>query len=174
MSFLNIGTVKPQAPVVPGSTVGPFPTTTYAPATGAQNAVFNGVTTIGAGTLGTMAGQNLNSAHWTNPIRNSNIMSTIVTFTDRNGQEIVHISSKGDVVWANGYQIDEAAEAFSKSLHIGVEKAIGVNENIKRKMRDSVFEEIIKLVKETGSITADELTRYWECAKIIDKLRGAE
>lgn len=42
-----------------------------------------------------------------------------------------------------------------------------------QEMRDIVFEEIIKITKsQGGTISAEELTQYWEAAKIIDKLRG--
>lgn len=100
-------------------------------------------------------------------------LSNLVTFTDMNGNEILRVEPDGKVVWAAGYQIDSAAEAFSRSLYLGAEKAALVTQGTKKRMRDSVFEEIIAIINEDGgSITADELTRYWQAAKIIDKLKG--
>lgn len=41
-------------------------------------------------------------------------------------------------------------------------------------MRDTVFEEMISLAKEKGSLTVEDLTYLHTAAKIMDKLKGKE
>jgi len=88
------------------------------------------------------------------------------------GQEIVRIDRDGKVHWANGYQVDEAARMFAQSLRLSAELAAGVKYSSKQQMRDAVFEEMIAMAKEKGTLTADELTYMWQAAKIMDKLKG--
>jgi hypothetical protein len=95
-------------------------------------------------------------------------------FTDLLGKEIVRILEDGTVKWADGIKIDEAAKALSESLVLGYELSAKITYSIKQRMRDSVFEEMISMAEEKGSITAEDLTFLWRAAKIIDKLKGKE
>jgi hypothetical protein len=78
----------------------------------------------------------------------------------------------GSVTWANGIDIDAAAEAFGKSLHMSAEIQAGISKAVKLKMRDSVFEDLINIAKEKGSLTAEDLTYLLEASKIVEKLKG--
>jgi len=89
-----------------------------------------------------------------------------------NNKEIVKIKNNGEVEWADGYKIDEAAEAFGKSLGLGVEIAAGITNRVKLSMRDSVFEDLIAIAKEKGSLTAEDLTYLLQASKIVEKLKG--
>jgi hypothetical protein len=80
----------------------------------------------------------------------------------------------GSVTWPNGIEIDEAAEAFGKSLQLGAEMRAGINKSVKLKMRDSVFEDLISIAKEKGSLTAEDLTYLLEASKIVEKLKGGK
>lgn len=98
----------------------------------------------------------------------------IIKFTNYHGQEIVKMDSEGVVTWANGIDVNEAAEAFGRSLSLGAEFKAGLTERVKRNMRDSVFEDIITIAKEKGSLTAEDLTFLLQSSKIMEKLKGGE
>lgn len=90
-------------------------------------------------------------------------------------KEIVRITNKGEVEWPNGCDdatIDEASKALASSLRLGTEIAAGVRANVKQKIRDAVFEEVIDIAKQKGALTAEDLTYLWQSAKIVDKLKG--
>ena len=88
------------------------------------------------------------------------------------GTEIVRLNLDGTVTWAKDINIDEAAVAFSKSISLGAEMRAGITEATKLKMRDSVFEDLINIAKEKGSLTAEDLTYLLEASKIVEKLKG--
>lgn len=113
---------------------------------------------IGAGGFGTFA--------YTPP---PNILSLQLQ-----GKEIVKLNTDGSVVWANGINIDEAAEAFARSLSLSAELMSGITKTTKRKMRDSVFEDLIKIAEEKGSLTAEDLTYLLQASKIVEKLKGGK
>ena len=85
-------------------------------------------------------------------------------------KEIVRICSDGSVKWNDEIQIDAAAEALSKSLKLGVEIAAGITSRVKKEIRNSVFEDLIALAKEKGTLTADDIEYALRCCKIMDKL----
>lgn len=89
-------------------------------------------------------------------------------------QEIVRLERDGSVKWAKEINVDEAAEAFGRAVSIGGEMAAGITAGTKRRMRDAVFEEIINIAKDKGSLSAEDLTYLWEASKIMDKLKGAK
>lgn len=99
--------------------------------------------------------------------------TSIVTISN-NSKEIVSIKPDGSVVWAHGIDIDAAAEAFSKSISLGVELAAGLTKSTKLRMRDSVFEDLISIAKEKGSLTAEDLTYLLQASKIVEKLKGGK
>ena len=86
--------------------------------------------------------------------------------------EIVRLNTDGTVKWSNGINIDEAAEAFGKSLSIGVEMKAGITTRVKHEMRDSVFADLIEIAKEKGNLSVDDLTYLLEASKIVEKLKG--
>lgn len=100
--------------------------------------------------------------------------STVLTIYGSNKAELVRINNDGTVTWQDDVLVDEAANSFAQSLNIGAEKAAGITYGVKQRMRDAVFEEIISMAKEKGSLTSDDLTYLWQAAKIMDKLKGKE
>ena len=100
--------------------------------------------------------------------------STIIIFysSNINKTEIVRLNKDGSVKWANGIEIDEAAESFSKSLSIGVEMKVGITQGVKYRMRDSVFEDLISIAEEKGPLSAEDLTYLLSASKIVEKLKG--
>lgn len=108
------------------------------------------------------------SAAWSQPSYNTIPLAV----SDGKGNEIVRLETDGTVVWSKGIDVDAATEAFSKSLRFGAELVAGITYGAKQRMRDVVFEEIISMAQEKGSITAEELTYLHKAAKIIDKLKG--
>lgn len=89
-------------------------------------------------------------------------------------KEIVRVTPEGKVVWADDIEIDEAAEAFSRALSVGAELKAGITERVKRDMRDSIFEDIIEIAKQKGSLNAEDLTYLLQAAKIMEKLKGGK
>ena len=89
------------------------------------------------------------------------------------GKEIVRVKHDGSVVWASGYNIDEAAEKLAESISLSVDMKAGITKQVKTRMRDIVFEEIIELSKLRGGVlSTDDLTFAYESSKIIEKLKG--
>jgi hypothetical protein len=96
----------------------------------------------------------------------------ILDLYDTNNKEIVRLNKDGSVTWANGIEVDEAADAFARSIGQGAERSAGITYGVKQRMRDAVFEELIDMAKSKGSLTADDLTYLHQSAKIMDKLKG--
>lgn len=100
------------------------------------------------------------------------IQSDKVITLANGGKELVSLDKNGKVTWANDIELDEAAEAFEKLLVISAELKAGISQTVKLKMRDSIFESLIGIAKEKGSLTADDLTYLLEASKIVEKLKG--
>jgi hypothetical protein len=98
--------------------------------------------------------------------------SIISLYGAGSSKEIVKLNLDGSVEWANGIDIDAAAEAFGRSLTLATEQKAGVNQRVKLEMRDSVFNDLINIAKEKGSLTAEDLTYLLEASKIVEKLKG--
>ena len=98
----------------------------------------------------------------------------IFRINDIDGKEIVSIYNNGSVIWNNKLKLDEAAKEFSTMISLSAEKAIHVTNSIKLKMRDSIFQDIIKIAKEKGPLSAEELTYLLEASKIVEKLKVHE
>jgi hypothetical protein len=109
----------------------------------------------------------LSNAQFTKPAP-----TNIFTLSKSANQEIVRLNLDGSVSWGNGIDIDAAAEAFEKSLQMGAEMKAGISKAVKLRMRDSVFEDLINIAKEKGSLTAEDLTYLLEASKIVEKLKG--
>jgi hypothetical protein len=148
---------------------------TPAPAPTLTGAVLN--TSIGAngtsyGTYGTMM-----SSHYVNPIT-YNVSFTmpnadIMNVKNLAGKEIVRMTQDGEVIWADPEKnIDEAAQALGQALTYSAELKAGITKQVKAKMRDTVFEEIIAIAEGKGALTADDLTYLYEASKIMEKLKG--
>ena len=97
----------------------------------------------------------------------------IITLMKDGNKEILRVTPEGKVEWAEGHTVDDAAEAFGKSITLGTEIAAGVTSRVKGEMRDVVFEEIIEMSKIKGVLTTHELTLMFESAKIMEKLKGS-
>lgn len=98
--------------------------------------------------------------------------TTVITFFDNNGKWIVKLDQSGHVTWANGENITEAQQAFATMLVLGIEQKAGVKQSMKINVRNQVFEEVIRMAKERGPLSADDLTFMLESSKIIEKLKG--
>jgi hypothetical protein len=95
-----------------------------------------------------------------------------VAFHNGSNQEVVRLNKDGSVTWASGINIDDAADAFAKSIQLGAERSAGITAGVKQRMRDTIFEEMIEMAKIKGTLDADELTYMLSAAKIMDKLKG--
>lgn len=100
--------------------------------------------------------------------------TNIVSFNGTDGKEIVRINLDGSVTWADGIKIDEAAEAMARTMTQSTELQAGITKAVKLRMRDSVFEDLIGIAKQKGSLTAEDLTYLLEASKIVEKLKGAK
>lgn len=98
--------------------------------------------------------------------------NSVVIFHDDLGNKIVSLEANGDVIWHKPDAINEAAEAFSKSIKLGAEIQTKITKSVKLNMRDSVFNSLIEIAKDKGPLSADELTSLLEASKIIEKLKG--
>lgn len=173
MSTINAGmgvagtvtAAVPSAPITSGyasvltTTAG---TTTYAVAggggyvgSGYAGGTLMGTTMYGGGTAATMAAPNPN----------------VITFS-KAGVEIVKLTNEGEVIWADGIKIDEAADAFSKSLSLGAEVRAGLTQKVKCNIRDNIFQDLIAIAKEKGALSTEDLTLMLEASKIIERLKG--
>jgi hypothetical protein len=101
----------------------------------------------------------------------TSLPTNIITFHSQ-GKEIVKVNLDGSVTWANGIDVDSAAEAFARTLSLGAEQKAGISKRVKLEMRDSVFEDLIEIAKEKGSLTAEDLTYLLSASKIVEKLKG--
>jgi hypothetical protein len=105
--------------------------------------------------------------------QNANNSSILIIRNATTDQEIVRLDNTGKVIWANdNIDINGAASALSKALNLSAEKSAGITYAVKQRMRDVVFEEVISIAKEKGTLTPDDLTYMHQSAKIIDKLKG--
>lgn len=95
-------------------------------------------------------------------------------FYGNDGREIVRLNSDGSITWKNGYQVDEAAENFGRMMKLGAEMAVGITARVKHDMRDSVFEDLIEIAKQKGSLSAEDLTYLLNASKIVEKLKGGK
>lgn len=100
--------------------------------------------------------------------------TSVVTFYNQSNTEIVRLNRDGTITWGNGIDVNEAAEAFARSISLGGEMQSGITQGVKHRMRDSVFADLIEIAKEKGSLTADDLTYLLEASKIVEKLKGGK
>jgi len=176
----------PTAPATVLNTASSTYTITLPPATTIPQSYSYSTGVVGAGgagqvTVGNITAAAANPSSWIT--MNSGIAGTamgsftitppnhIITLSSNN-QEIVRLNLDGSVTWANGVNIDAAAESFGQSLQMGAEMRAGVSKAVKLRMRDSVFEDLINIAKEKGSLTAEDLTYLLEASKIVEKLKG--
>jgi len=89
-----------------------------------------------------------------------------------NGKDIVTIENDGTITWADTIDVDAAAESFGQVLALSVEMRAGITSAIKSKIRDSVFEDLISIAQDKGSLTAEDLTYLLRSSKIIENLKG--
>ena len=98
--------------------------------------------------------------------------NSIIEIHDKNGDEIVKLNVDGTVKWDDRIKVDQAAEAFSQVLTLSAELQSGITQNVKIKMRDSVFEDLIGIAKEKGPLSAEDLTYLLQASKIVEKLKS--
>jgi hypothetical protein len=152
--------------------------TTYThPGTNSANTITGAnVTTGGAGTILTNLTSAINNVHISNPTYNPRISvglyDHIISFKDENYKNIVTLERNGTVVWGNGINVDAAAKAFATAIQAGVEMSANITTATKLRMRDSVFEDLIEIAKDKGSLTAEDLTYLLQASKIVEKLKG--
>jgi len=150
-------------------------TDTFVGASTAVSYPYN-VTSVAA-TAMTTANPNFTGTININPstfsIGNINYQPPYVIQLSNNGKEIVRLNNDGSVEWNKEINIDEAAEAFSRTLSMGAELSAGITKKVKLNMRDSVFNDLIAIAKEKGSLTAEDLTFLLEASKIVEKLKGS-
>lgn len=96
----------------------------------------------------------------------------VISIRGPNNKAIVTIENDGSVTWAGDINIDEAAEAFGRALSLSVEMRAGITSAIKSRIRDSVFEDLISIARDKGSLTAEDLTYLLRSSKIIENLKG--
>ena len=146
---------------------------------GSYTTVIGGV--VGTGNAG-MNGNimtNIGNSQWVSTtIPTSNIFanpfnSTATVFTlSSQGKELVRLNKDGSVTWSKEIDVDEAAAAFARSINLGAEMMAGITQGVKHRMRDSVFNDLIEIAREKGSLSADDLTYLLSAAKIVEKLKG--
>lgn len=136
-----------------------------------------------ANILTTGAGAVASNPQWTFTANVPNIYNTtynaptagpVLTLYKSTGGEIVRLNTDGSVVWAQGIDIDEAADSFARSIRIGAEMQAGLTQSVKQEMRNTVFEELIEIAKEKGPLSAEELTYLLQASKIMEKLKGGK
>lgn len=97
----------------------------------------------------------------------------IITLNSQS-KEIVRLNHDGSVTWNSEINVDEAAEAFGRSISLGAEISAGLTKQVKLRMRDSIFEDLISIAKDKGSLSAEDLTYLLEASKIVEKLKGGK
>jgi hypothetical protein len=154
------------------------PAPTWAPPAGPTVGVTGSVLTTGA-SYGTwnIVGSGAGGAAYINPntysISYGAPPTDIMKLQNFTGKEIVKLTQEGKVIWTDPeMNEDEAAQAFGRSMQYSAELKAGITKTVKSQMRDTVFEEIINIAKQKGSLTADDLTYLLEASKIIEKLKG--
>ena len=170
-------TITISAPTSGVALPSPFQTynTTTAAGTGmiGAGAVTTGnITGAIAGGFGTIGGARTvlgGSTYTINPAP-----TVLFTAYNTSSKEIVRLNPDGSVVWNGEIDVDAAAEAFGRSMTMGAEISAGITKRVKLQMRDSVFEDIISIAKEKGSLSVEDLTYLLEASKIIEKLKGGK
>jgi hypothetical protein len=84
----------------------------------------------------------------------------------------MHVRPDGEVEWTNGIQVNEAATALGTAFRISSESQAGITNNVIRRIRDAVFEEMIAMANDKGALSAEDLIYLLQAAKIMDKLQG--
>jgi len=156
----------------------PSPFQTYNTTTVGTGMIGAGAVTTGnitgaiAGGFGTIGGARTvlgGSTYTINPAP-----TVLFTAYNTSSKEIVRLNPDGSVVWNGEIDVDAAAEAFGRSMTMGAEISAGITKRVKLQMRDSVFEDIISIAKEKGSLSVEDLTYLLEASKIIEKLKGGK
>ncbi len=153
------------------------PTTTTYTGTGTSTTypTFNGYTTGIYAAAGIHTPKySIGSTSSSVTISSTSVLPSIFSLYDSSSKELMRVNRDGSVTWHDDIKIDEAAEAFGKAINLGSEISSGITENVKRKMRDSVFEDLISIAKEKGSLNAEDLTYLLQASKIVEKLKGGK
>lgn len=96
----------------------------------------------------------------------------VMSIRSPNGKDIVTIENDGAITWADTIDVDAAAKAFGQVLTLSVEMRLGITTAVKSRIRDSVFEDLISIAQDKGSLTAEDLTYLLRSSKIMENLKG--
>ncbi len=102
----------------------------------------------------------------------SSVSPSVMSLHNPSNKEIVRLNNDGSVTWNDSINIDEAATAFASSIQLGAELMAGVTYGVRQRIRDAVFEELIDMANNKGTLSVDDLTYLHQAAKIMDKLKG--
>ena len=111
------------------------------------------------------------SAGWQNTYYAFEPPSELLVIRNYTNDVLVTLYPDGRVEWADNIEIDEAAAKFSAMLNISPDIIANIKYENKKKIRDSIFEDMIELAKDKN-LTVEDLTCMWHTAKMMDKLRG--
>lgn len=154
-------------------TSAPIPAPVSLPTSTSTTGAFLTTGTSSYGTLNNTSGGYINPSTYNGSFNISK--SDIARFSNSAGKEIVRLTQEGKVIWADPeMNEDEAAQAFTRSLEFSAELKAGITKAVMVRIRDSVFEEIINIAKQKGTLTADDLTYLLEASKIMEKLKGSQ
>jgi hypothetical protein len=152
-----------------------------------NNPLYNSIinTTIGAqgnitgaaiGTQPILTSSNYSTAYITNTTLKRSVEFQVghdmIKIYNKDGSTLLTVDYDGKVTWHDGIQIDEAAEAFSQVIWLSAEQSSRVTSAVKRKIRDTIFEELLEIAKEHGTLTPEDVEYTYKCCKIMDKLNG--
>ena len=143
------------------------------PGVGAQGSATNIYGTM-AGSGGGVGTSITTSNYVTNTMNSITMLQppNVISIKGLNNKDIVTIENDGTVTWAGDIDVDEAAEAFGRVLSLSTEMRSGITSGVKSRIRDSVFEDLISIAQDKGSLTAEDLTYLLRSSKIIENLKG--
>jgi hypothetical protein len=177
-SILQRRNNMPTSNTVPTPTPTPIPTplpSVYTINNGITNAGY--YSTTAPSTMWNTSVSSITNSNFTvtgNITSATNYHSSAISISSNTGKEIVRLNRDGTVTWNDEIDVDEAAKAFALSISLGAEMVAGITYAVKQRMRDAVFDELIEMVKDKGTLNVDDLTYLHKAAKIMDKLKGKE
>jgi hypothetical protein len=118
---------------------------------------------------------NINSSSWWDYSTNgtSTQKSHPFQIKNNNGNLMVHLNERNELIWNKDYKIDDVAERLSKAIIMSSELAANINYDTKKTIRNTIFEELIEESElNGGTLSTEELTNMLKGAIIMDKLKG--
>lgn len=90
-----------------------------------------------------------------------------------NDKLVVSIEADGRITWADGYDIDGAAEAFGASMHLSTEMSAGIKKGI-FKLNEEMWDLLAAEAEENGPISKERLTELRNHNILLRKLNNTE